>query len=284
MDQSLDRSRTRCCASRAREVKGSTHFRVVRCVACGTLWASEHRERNLGFWDDSLVPERYADALLMRRALQAPQVLDSLRETGAAAPFLDYGSGQGVLLESLVAANVEAWGCDFYPNAPLGFAPDDRFLVLRRPWEVPEGTWGTIIFLDVIEHHPDPIAFLRALECNHIVLKVPTATGPFARLARLAARFGNSSALDAMFQAGSPMPHRWLPTLEGLDAIAASGGWKRTWKTAMPEVGRELPDRLRISGGIWNPPVRLLISLAGSLAGGIGRFWSDTLLAVYERS
>ena len=158
------------------------------------------------------------------------------------------------------------------------------FLALSRPWELPEGTWGTMIFLDVLEHRPDPVTFLRTLDCNHIVLKVPTATGPFARLARLAARFGSPGALDAMFQVGSPMPHRWLPTLKGLDAIAGCAGWERTWKTTIPEVGRELPDRLRLPRGIWNPPVRLLTTLVGLIAGGLGWFWSDTLLAVYERS
>jgi|APSaa5957512535_1039671.scaffolds.fasta_scaffold03777_9 hypothetical protein len=108
MNQSPTGHRTSCCASRARTVKGSAHFRIVRCVSCGNLWAPNHRGQEVGFWDDSLVPERYATALKARRALQAPQVLHALRETGTKAPFLDYGSGQGVLLDSLIEANVEA--------------------------------------------------------------------------------------------------------------------------------------------------------------------------------
>ncbi|MGI8685595.1 MAG: hypothetical protein ACR2MO_11000 [Acidimicrobiales bacterium] len=42
--------------------------------------------------------------------------------------------------------------------------PDDRFLRLGEPWAVPTpGAWTTVGLLDVLEHHPDPEAFLRSL-------------------------------------------------------------------------------------------------------------------------
>jgi hypothetical protein len=264
--------------------ESSSYFKVVKCFACGTLWTSDDHGKDLGFWDESLVPAEYARALRRRRARQVPQILRAIRAAKVESPILDYGSGQGVLLASLVAAEMDAWGCDFYGNAPLGITPVDRFLFLDRPWELPKGDWSTIVLLDVVEHHPDPVRFLRALDCKHLVIKVPLAKGPLTMLARLAAKLGHPSALDSVFQAGSPMPHRWLPTVQGLDAIAGRAGWARTWKRTVPEVGSELPDRIRLPRDTWSSGIQPLVALAGWIVGGLGWFWSDTLVAVYERS
>ena len=72
---------------------------------------------------------------------------------------------------------------------------------LAQPSDPTEALKAAVIASDarrvakVLEHHPEPCEFLAKLTGKHLVLKVPTATGPAARAARLAARVGRTAAL-----------------------------------------------------------------------------------------
>lgn len=255
---------------------------VRRCSACRTLWG-EHREIRTGkYWDDSYLPEPFVRALRARREAQAAAIAQLLRSEGAAGPVLDYGCGQGVMLARLLAEGVDAWGCDLDPDAPLSAVDPARFVPIERPWQVPDGDWRTIVMLDVLEHHPDPIGFLRSLPGDRLLLKVPTATGPAAATARAMCRIGRAERLEQLFLHGETAPHRWLATREGLRRIAAAGGWERRRRRGLVEVGSELPDRVR-------PPVtaalpRTALRLIGGATGLVGGAWSDTEVAYFERS
>jgi hypothetical protein len=185
------------------------------------------------------------------------------------------------LLAALDRAGLESSGCDLDLEAPNKAVPLDRIIKVNEPWALPSGEWQTIVMLDVLEHHPDPVGFLKSLDCSYVALKVPTATGPAAWSARKAAKFGKYGQLEQLFLAGENAPHFWLATPAGLAAIARRAGWEVVAKRRIPEVGRELPDRMRPqpSGVV----TRAVLSLIGIATASLGRFWSDTQLVVLRR-
>jgi len=213
--------------------------------------------------------------------LQAEAIVKLIRRFEATEPLLDYGAGQGVFLSAALAAGIDAFGCDLDVDAPLGTAPKDRFIQLDAPWQVPEGSWRTIVMLDVLEHHPDPVSFMSQLKTDLLVLKLPTATGPSARIARLAARAGRAGLLEQLFQVGDPSPHQWLPTRRGTVRLAELGGWRRIHRVSLVEVGRELPNRMRAAPR--QRAARVVLTIAGTILGAIGPLWSDAELAFFRR-
>ena len=168
---------------------------VVACSACGTLWG-EHEKRPDGRpWDEAYVPEAFAQVLRMRREIQARTIAAELQRRAVPTPILDYGTGQGVLLAELRRRGVDAYGCDLDLHARGSVAPRDRLLQVHEPWglpreQAPSGAFRTLVMLDVLEHHHDPVAFLREQSFDHVLLKLPNATGPAARMAQLRARKG----------------------------------------------------------------------------------------------
>ena len=255
---------------------------VVRpCRACGTLWGDHAVIAEGRPWDDSYLGDDFVRALRGRRERQAATIADLLEREGAPEPILDYGCGQGVLVAHLLAAGVDAWGCDLDPGAPAVAVEASHLQQLDEPWGLPAGRYETVVMLDVLEHHPDPVAFLRALPGRHLLLKVPSAKGPAAVAARSMARVGRAGTMDKLFLVGEHAPHRWLATARGLATIGARAGWERRWGGSIVEVGRELPDRIRPRPA--SAAVRAVLAGAGAVAGTVGRLWSDALLAYFER-
>jgi hypothetical protein len=251
-------------------------------VKCGTLWGDHAATSNGRYWDRAYIPEDFAEVLRERRVTQARSVVATLRRCGATEPVLDYGVGQGAFLSAALAGGLQAYGCDIDLDAPLGMAAPDQLLQLAGPWQMPdERHWGTVVMLDVLEHHPEPVTFMHALHSDFLVLKLPTATGPSIRLARLAARFGRSSLLEQLFLVGESFPHRWLATRRGLSRMAQRGGWHPLTTRKLVEVGTELPARMRAASS--NVFVRWVLFVVGAGLGTVGRFWSDTELTVLKR-
>src|SRR2546422_537457 len=81
---------------------------------------------------------------------------------------------------------------------------------------VPPGEWRTVVLLDVLEHHPDPAAFLSELRAEVIVVKTPLVTGPVARAARALARVGRVGPIESLFLIGEANPHRAFFSARGL--------------------------------------------------------------------
>jgi hypothetical protein len=257
---------------------------ISKCTSCGILWGDHARRPDGRAWDESYIPEHFARALKLRRERQASTLVALLAKAGASTHhggrILDYGTGQGVFLAATLRQNMDAFGCDLDANAPMSVAPRDRILHLTEPWAIPEGQWSTIVMLDVLEHHHDPVAFLSSLPCELVLLKVPNATGPAARLARLAARFGRTGLLEQLFLVGENFPHRWLATRRGLRSMAERAGYEVVLERALVEVGLELPDRMRGEAG-WAK--RLVLKVAGTALGLLGTFWSDASVIVLRR-
>ena len=258
---------------------------VLACPKCGILWGNHTRRPDGRAWDESYVPDHFAQALRMRRELQAATITDLLAATILAGTngkgkVLDYGFGQGVFLAHAVARGIDAYGCDLDVNAPLNVAPKDRRIQLSEPWGFPAGEWQTVVMLDVIEHHDDPVSFLSKLKCEYVLLKVPNATGPAARAAMLGASTGRVGLLEQLFLVGENFPHRWLATKRGLRAIAERSGFDVVVEKTITEVGAELPNRMREKAGFVKSAV---LKAAGIALGAIGSLWSDASIVVLQR-
>lgn len=150
-------------------------------MAVHTVWCAvgrTHLTWGGKSWDLSYVPEHFARTLRQRRERQADAVLDEIRTLGDAEPILDYGTGQAVLLARAIEMGLDCLGCDLDVDVPFSKAPPGTVLRLDHPWAMPNGRWGTVAMLDVIEHHHDPASFLSQVNARYLILKVPTATGP----------------------------------------------------------------------------------------------------------
>ena len=233
-------------------------------------------------WVDMDLPDAFAGALLQRRREQATQIIQRFPELRDGT-VLDYGSGQGAFVAAMVSVGLDAWGCDIDLGAPRQLQVQDRLFQLVEAWEVPGGSWHTIALLDVIEHHADPGRFLATLTNGQVLVKVPLSTGPLARGAWAAARFGHPRLLEALFLVGDVSPHQVLFSARGLDAVARRSGWSLIRAARLADVGRELPDRLRVDGlaALW---LRWPLVLLGAAVGALAQVWSDTTVRLFERS
>ena len=269
-----------CCIA-TRPYLATPELRVTRCATCGLLWGTHTRLPDGRAWDEAYIPESFAKALRLRRERQAAALVGIVRKYCGSGRVLDYGAGQGVFIAWALRAGVDAFGCDLDVDAPLSQAPKDRMIALSQPWGFPAGTWPTLVMLDVLEHHEDPVGFLKHVPCEFVVLKLPNATGPAARLARLAAKFGKPGLLQQLFLVGENFPHRWLASKRGLRVLADRAGFEVVAEQAIVEVGTELPDRMRGDAGIVQ---RAMLWLAGAGLGALGTFWSDASVVVLKRN
>ena len=150
-------------------------FTVVRCTKCGLARLSPQPEGEelsayypKHYWfepDGSLagwLEERYR-RLLLRDHLRF--IVQALRTSGAAGAVLDVGCGGGLLLALLrdrgfrvlgLDASEEAAGVAWKRNGVPVFVGDLAHAPLRN------GTSAVVSMYHVVEHLPDPEAYLRA--------------------------------------------------------------------------------------------------------------------------
>lgn len=275
---------SQCCDAALASQRTSSVMRLDRCIACGSLWCTHSgTPSNALPWQDLLLTARFAAALKHRRRIQAEQICDSFPEL-AAGTVLDYGTGQATFPSVLLERGLDAWGCDLDLGAPGRAALADRVIQLPGPWAIPDGRWGAISMLDVIEHHAAPLDFLRQLPADRLLLKVPLATGPLTQVARLADRLGRPGLLDAIALVGDASPHQVLFTRQGLTTLADRAGWRLVRAKAIADVGSEMPDRMRIEGVLANRMVRPVVAAGGAATELLARVWSDTVVALFARA
>jgi len=268
---------SRCCAAPLTHGPRTRRLSTTRCTSCSSLWSSLQAidERT---WSGLDLSDEFVVALRERRRSQAEAILDlaaaSVDELG---PLLDYGAGQGAFVASATTRGVVAIGCDL--DVAPGKVDGVTILVAPAPWTWPRGRWATVSLLDVLEHHPDPVELLDAVPADQLIVKVPTARGPLTVLARVAARVGVGGPLEAIFLVGDQSPHVVLFTRRGLATTLRRAGWTMRRRASITEVAGELPMRMRLPARLPQLPLRL----AGELIGSIGRWWSDTEVAVATR-
>lgn len=255
---------------------------VLKCAGCKSLWANHTNIPKIDFWDEENAPRNFLEALRIRRKIQAELVASIVESRNLQGPILDYGCGQGILLAELQRNSIESYGCDLDLGVIADSVSVTNLIKISEPWDVPEGKWGTLMMLDVLEHHPRPADFLRVLNVENVLLKLPNCTGPFACASRILSKIGANGSLEKLFLVGSASPHMWLPTKKGIKEIASKAGFQLQLIRNINEVGIELRDRLRPT-----PTGRLqrgLLSILGVVIGFSSRFWSDSQIYLLKRS
>ena len=255
---------------------------ILKCTGCKSLWAIHTNIPKTDFWDGLNVPKAFLEALRIRREVQAKAVAIILESRSLKEPILDYGCGQGLLLAELQRSSIDSYGCDLDLGVVIDAISRTNLIKISKSWDIPEGDWGTCVMLDVLEHHPMPADFLKVLNVENILLKLPNCTGPFAFVSRILSKFGANRSLEKLFLVGSASPHMLLPTKRGVREIASKAGFQLQLVRNINEVGIELRDRIRPT-----PTRKLqrgLLSLLGVVIGFSSRFWSDSQIYLLKRS
>lgn len=253
--------------------------------ATGTLWV-RHRTTSdaVNPWDVASITPDFAEALIKRRRIQGRQIIRRYGAVLRTGTVLDYGCGHGAFLAQLLAAGVDAAGCDIGVPLDLHATRRERFHLLDEPWAIPQGgPWTTVVLLDVLEHHSQPVEFVRALGAPNLLIKVPLKTGPIGLVARLALRSNRTALMETLLLVGDVSPHLIFFTAKGLDTVLTQAGYVRKSMLRQADVGLELPKRIR--GGLA-PSNRLLslgLSAGGSALAAVATIWSDTATFHYVR-
>ncbi len=275
--------KSRCCGAPLGRPRDSEALSVAACARCGTLWATHRRPSSATKpWDASYVPREFVSALEARRRAQATAIADAFAGALGKGRVLDYACGQGLFLRELVDRGLDATGCDLDAEVPSSVVPaGPRRLTLAVPWEVPKGDWHTVALLDVLEHHPAPIRFLKSLGARQLLVKVPLVEGPSGLVARLLARLGRPRLLEALMLVGELAPHQAYFTVPGLLTVAERAGFVEVRRLRLAEVGRELPERLRVE---VPSPLRRLARGGGRALEALSPTWSDTAVFLFARA
>jgi hypothetical protein len=249
---------------------------VTRCTACGSLWADHTGPKAAeATWQEPNLTPTFLEALGTRRETQADELLRRLPPLPE--PVLDYGCGQAIFFDHARRAGLDVWASDLSLPADSRATGSDRFVAIDEPWTLPAGDWGTVVLLDVLEHHADPAAFLASLPAEKVVVKIPLVGGPAGRAALALARVGRPEQLEALLLVGEANPHRAFFTPKGLRRAAAPR--HLVWQRRLADVGTELPERMTGRDlGLKAVPLR---AVGGGMAA-VSRAWSDTAVFVFD--
>jgi 2-polyprenyl-3-methyl-5-hydroxy-6-metoxy-1,4-benzoquinol methylase len=124
----------------------------------------------------------------------------TLEMVGAERDVLELGCGAGAMTRAMAGIGCKVVGVEMDPVAAEHARPHaDQVVVgdlvtLDLAAELGEGRFDVLVFGDVLEHLPDPLAALRTTRSllrpgGHIVLSVPNVAHGDVRLALLAGRF-----------------------------------------------------------------------------------------------
>jgi len=276
-----------CCDSAISVIQRTPRLVVRWCAECGT-YRAEHLEptKGMDIWKSETISPAFLGALGYRRSVQSKQIIRCFKTILEYAPVLDYGCGQGIFVAELLAQGYQATGCDLSESVFVSKDPG-RFIVLDEPWSFPaRWSFNTVSLLDVLEHCPDPVQFLRLLKdrhVEHVLVKVPVANGPVFAAAWCLARVGFPGALERLFLVGDAVPHVSYFTPRGLGRLFEKTGFRLTSSVKMAEVGRELPARLRQSSSPGKGLSLVFMGLGCFLAG-LSLAWSDLMVFRFDRA
>jgi hypothetical protein len=256
---------------------------IVRaCAGCGILWA-EHSAQAQGkdAWKSDTVTPAFLAALAQRRDLQSAEILRRFGPQMRGQKLLDYGCGQGVFLQRLLDSGFDAFGAD------LAGVPSDRRVVLDAPWEIPIGLEaGTVILLDVLEHCANPIALIRGFRergIEQFLVKVPLQEGPLFKMSRWRAQARSFGLIEKLFLVGDIAPHLAYFNISGMRAMFEREGYAFREGALLPEIGRELPARIRGESRLNMVALKPLVAAAGLGLEWASRLWSDTGVFLFRR-
>jgi SAM-dependent methyltransferase len=190
--------------------------------------------------------------------------------------LLDIGAAHGWFLAQATALGFRCQGLE----------PDPRLAALARQSgaDIVEGFFpqalpaalraDVLVFNDVLEHIPDPLATLHACAAHLqpqglLVLNLPLATGFFFRFATLLHKLGLSGSWQRLWQAGFPSPHLFYFTAPQLQQLATQAGLTLVSTSTLPSLTTAgLWQRLRMDRqrSLWLHALQWLLLLGLSPA------------------
>ncbi len=272
-----------CCKTRLVHYLKTKDLSITKCHACKTLFAQHHTVSTSNPWIDSVITKSFLSSLVQRRLLQAQTIVRLLYTFLKNEVILDYGCGQGVFTSTALSKKIDCTGFDMYfpTNA---FIKKDHFIELSSPWQMPDciSTYSTIVLLDVLEHHTHPEEFLamcRDQNIKYLIIKVPLVNGPMGLIARICARLGYPYLLERLFLVNQALPHQVFFSEKGIIRLAHNAHYNLFHELKLADVGRELPERMRIKNTILLKPI---LTLIGIFFESMAWAWSDTSVFVFE--
>ena len=225
------------------------------------------------------------------RALNFETILDRMEELLSAADprVLEVGCAKGWFLQRAARRGMHVEGIEPSPDPDLD-ADDCGFTVRAGyfPEALVEGArYDAIVFNDVFEHLPDPVAAIveveRRLEPGGLaVLNLPSSDGAVFRVARRLRRFGLAGLYRRLWQMGLASPHITYFNPRNLRRfVERHTGLRRVHAGRMAVLTREgLWDRI---ASTWPRAAALVIHPVAWLASFVlDRLPSDATLAVFR--
>ena len=89
----------------------------------------------------------------------------AMRSASVAGTVLDIGAGRGIAVDFLRRRGLDCWGCDVAASRPIAPGVAPYLMTETDAFSLDEAfraDIAAILLLDVLEHLPDPVAFLRS--------------------------------------------------------------------------------------------------------------------------
>lgn len=173
--------------------------------------------------------------------------------------LLEVGCGRGWFLEAAAARGANVCGIepgpDFKSAKAAGFTAYNGFFPHDLP---PREKFDLIVFNDVFEHIPEPVAAIKDVEerlnpGGYALLNLPSSDGVFFKIASALARAGIAGPFDRMWQRGLASPHMSYFNPQNLQRLVAQHtSMKPVFCGVLPSLGRSgLRDRVKITMPGW---------------------------------
>jgi SAM-dependent methyltransferase len=151
-------------------------FTVVTCVGCGHVYTNPRvADEDLGkLYDDEYYAGRGFDSSInydappsdwtrAENAAIVKTVSSALLRPLNGARWLEVGCGSGTLLEAILEAGADGFGFDDSSAAQEKCRSRSLPMLTRAEVELQRGTFDVVSAIQVIEHVPDPVDFIRYL-------------------------------------------------------------------------------------------------------------------------
>ena len=225
---------------------------ILCCAGCG-LWQASVEPRILDeqTWLQ-LDEQARSSALRQLRQHNYRLILKQLSRllVPNASRVLDVGCAHGWFVLQAVAAGFVAEGIEPDPRLARfareqGVAVTQGFFSSALP---AEKRFNALVFNDVFEHLPEPIATLgacaRHLDAGGLlVLNIPLASGVFFSLSRALDRAGITAPWRRQWQLDFPSPHLFFYRRHHLQRMADAAGFDLLQSTSLPSI---------IAHGLWS--------------------------------
>ena len=251
--------------------------------------------QNCGLYRSNLEPGpgKAFDGIETLRRQNFEQILDLVEQTMPVKGrrLLEIGSAKGWFLQAAQqrgasVSGVEPVSADAAAARLAGFDIEEG-LFPQSPQD--RGPYDLIVFNDVFEHLPDPVAAVKACadlltSDGLLIINIPSSRGPIFRVASLLQVIGVSGPYDRLWQRGLPSPHITYFNPDNLrQLVEGQTDLRRSISHPLPSLHRD-GLRQRIESSANGMPSGLVFAAAWALSFVLPLFPSDIELSVYSRA